>query len=279
MSLEVTPFEATSFSMSEARRIFLGMDVETSSTGGRRSRSVSRTRNRSRARFRSSRSRPPQRVRFNQNQRIGGFIGLENKFHDSSLMSKALSIATTAIGGELDPATANCFNGITIGDTESTRDGRKYTITSINFKGNLRIPKATNQSQLRDQGIAFLALVWDKQTNGSQLNSENVYTNPSNNLFGNTVPFRNLGFTKRFQVLWSRRFVMPQEIATYDGSNVEMSGSIRSFQAFIKKSIPVICTGNGSTVSVIGDNSIHLVGWANGIHILLDYNMRIRFMG
>ena len=63
------------------------------------------------------------------------------------------------------------------GDAYNQRDGSKITIKSILIQGSLYIPNQNDQTTCDFVPIVTIALVLDKQTNGSTLNSEDVYTN------------------------------------------------------------------------------------------------------
>ncbi len=222
-----------------------------------------------------------RRILSRLNRRTGGFIGLEKKFADTSIVSTAMSVSTDLTGGELDPATLLGLNSVAIGDTESTRDGRVMHMTNLVVKGQLRVAPKINTTAGQTQNRAFLALVLDTQTNGAQLNSEDVYVNPSGDALLNTRPVRNLQYIKRFRVLWSKELVLPIVSETYDGTNIETGGVSRSFQFFInwKKKIKTIFTGTTAVVGSIGDNSLHMIGFANSTDVLCDYNARLRFVG
>ena len=69
------------------------------------------------------------------------------------------------------------------GDAYNQRDGSKITIKSILIQGSLYIPNQNDQTTCDFVPIVTIALVLDKQTNGSTLNSEDVYTNLQVNHF------------------------------------------------------------------------------------------------
>ncbi len=215
------------------------------------------------------------------NRRSGGFIGLENKFLDMSVVDKTIGNATAWTGGEADPTTLDCLNAMATGDTESTRDGRVIHLTSLFMKGNVRRPTQVDQTTGSTASNCFLALVLDTQTNGAQLDSENVYVNPGSDVTTNSMPFRNLQYSKRFRILWSKRIVMPQQVQVYDGTNIENGSSQRQFNIFHKfrRPMKVTFTGVTGTVGVIGDNSLHFVAMCNTTVLKLDYNARLRFKG
>lgn len=72
-----------------------------------------------------------------KNARTGGLLGVETKYFDISLILTALTTPTDASGGEIDPATILCLNGVPQGDTASSRDGFKIAMKSIQIEGRI----------------------------------------------------------------------------------------------------------------------------------------------
>ncbi len=230
---------------------------------------------------RVTRSRPkfssrPRGVVALANPRTGGMMGVELKFHDAT--KAATTLPGSNSGGEMDPTTANCLNGIGQGDTESTRDGRKYIIKSIHVQGTIVRPVAANNTAYPGQALGWIALVWDKQSNGAQLNSEDVYTGTETEF-----PFRNLQFESRFKVLRFMKYNFSSPEASFDGTNIESGAQSKPFEWNVRMSTPVTTTGTGATISSISDNSYHVIGGANSASAPLNgqisYNSRVRFVG
>lgn len=214
------------------------------------------------------------------NYRTGGFLGIEYKFVDQT-KGATLLVATNS-GAEIDPATNNCLNAVPVGDTESARDGRKYTITGCHIRGVLYRQNRNGQTEGGDANFVTLALVLDTQTNGAQAQSEEVFTIPSGGVA--SLPFQNLQNSQRFKVLWKRTIVVPAGNIAYDGTDMEAAGTAVPFSIDKPLKTIVNCTGTGATVADIADNSLHLIAFAdvsaanaNGIEI--KYNSRVRFVG
>lgn len=219
-----------------------------------------------------------------KNVRTGGLLDVEVKFRDHSLVGSALQAPTDASGGEYDPGTFLCLNGVAQGDTASTRDGAQISMRSIEIEGVVTCPAQTNQTAVEYAPSIFLALVLDTQTNGAQLNSEDVYANPGANAITAAYPVRNMSNTERFKVLKRWKFRMPVPAVTYDGTNIEQSGVQMPFRCF--KNLGGLKTKwvTGNTDGVVGgivDNSLHLIGWCNdtGMAPSVSYNSRLRFVG
>lgn len=227
---------------------------------------------------------PDSQVKRILNTRTGGYLGMELKFRDYGY-NAAIATASDCTGGEADPFEA-CLNGISQGDGQSNRDGRKYTIKSVNVKGTVRITAQTNETTAITVPSIFIALVQDKQTNGAQLNSEDVFVNPSAQTGTAAAPFVNLEFQSRFNILktvhLSSKDFAGNASAAYDGTNLEYQGCFADFSLYKAFSgLQVTCTGTTGNIASIMDNSLHIIAFSTNSDMtpLLTYNSRVRFMG
>ncbi len=215
--------------------------------------------------------------------RTADLLGLETKYYDSFLVAGAIAASTDGSGGELDPSSGIMLNTITQGDGEKQRDGRKATMLSIHVKGTIEVPSQLNQVALDTQGVVFLALVLDKQTNGAQLNSEDVFSNPSGDARTISEVMLNLSFRQRFDVLKTFRSPLVQPRVVYDGTNLEQAGVHLPFEMYHGFGDGLATLYNGTTESVtnITDTSLHLVGFVSNSSLVptVTYNSRLRFRG
>lgn len=215
-------------------------------------------------------------------------LSVEKKFFDSSRSVVALTAPTNAAGGEVDPATLACLNCPAQGDGETQRDGRQISMHSINIRGVVNVASQNNQIAGDTIPDVFIALVLDRQTNGAQLASEDVFSNPGGSSLLATSPFRNLEWTKRFRVLKTVK-ISAQEFAgsiqpVFDGTNIEQQGSMVPFSMYydLKGMKTNFLTGQTSSViAAVADNSLHVVAYASNLSTTptLLYNARLRFTG
>jgi len=220
------------------------------------------------------------------NARSGGYLGLERKFLDTSRAAINLTAPTNAAGGEVDPATDLCLNGMQQGSGESNRIGRKATLLNITVRGNVRLPARADVPANTELPCIMVALVLDKQTNGAQLASENVFTNPSADARLATQPFRNLEYNERYQVLKTVK-INAQDWGTmatgYDGSgDPDSNGSNYQFTMYCDlKRLVTQYVDNTGVINDIVDNSIHMIAYTNNVGMApaLSYNARLRFVG
>jgi hypothetical protein len=211
-----------------------------------------------------------------------GFLGIEKKFYDTSTSTSTPSTASALTGGECDPAEGT-LSAPAQGDGPSDRDGKKILITSVQVNGIVfHAPiNSTNSGTAAPQGY-FIALVLDTQTNGAQLNSEDVFVNPSANVTLNAHPLRNMLQSSRFRVL--KKWVLKPEVSPYsfDGTNWSTAGMELPFECYLKTNIEANFTaGVTADVSNVVDNSLHVVAFADNPDItpVMRYNARIRFVG
>lgn len=222
------------------------------------------------------------------NGRTGGYVGLEKKFFDSSAGANAIVATTDASGGEEDPFGQNCLNCPAQGDGESERDGRQIAMDSINIKGVVSIAAQADQTAGDVVPDVFIALVMDKQTNGTQMNSEDCFANPGGDAFLAAQPFRNLEYQQRFTVLKTVH-ISSQRIAgaiqpVYDGTNIEQQGVTVPWSMYVKlngKKVNFISGQTSSVVAAIADNSLHVIAYASSTSMnpAITYASRLRFMG
>ncbi len=213
------------------------------------------------------------------NVRTGGFMGLERKFKDYEV--SADSFTTVWAGGEMDDGTALSLSAVAQGDGEDQRDGRVYTIHSVHIRGYVELSSLEDSVSPINDVIARIALVWDTQTNGAQLNAEDVYLTTSAGKDVNS--FRNLQESKRFIVLKEKTMTLKAYGQTNAGAqNLYTNGAVRihfKINKAFKNGIKVRCKGTTATVASISDNSLHLIGTANATTVVLNYESRIRFTG
>lgn len=254
------------------------MAASSSTYYGKRKRSMSSTSRKSRP----SGARSNARAVIARNPRIGGYLGIENKFIDYEYPYTA--IANKWAGGEADPATVNSISAIAAGDGESNRDGRKCTLTSVHIRGDIRFIPASSVSTAQRPSVACVVLVLDTQTNGSQLNAEDVMFEPNDDAL-QAHAFTNLQYSKRFKIL-HRQVVKLETIAASSpalapsGTGYPM-GNITNFEINKKLDIPVIFNGTTASVSSITDNSLHVIAVTSSeeADTQLQYVSRVRFVG
>lgn len=217
-----------------------------------------------------------------RNIRTAGFLGVEKKFYDTSFTDAAISAATDATGAEMDPTAGQGALSVPAqGDTASSRDGKKILMKYLEIKGQITMGNQSAQSAA-DPGVsAFLAIVLDTQTNGAQLNSEDVFSNTGAQATTNATPLRNLLFGPRFKVLKSDTFIFDTPNMAGTAGAFLQPGRVQTFSWYIPlKNIPVnFNAGTTASVANVIDNSLHVIAYCNVAIVTLSYNARLRFIG
>jgi len=217
-----------------------------------------------------------------RNLRTGGLLGIERKFLDTSKGSTALTAPTDAAGGEFNP-TSGCLSAPAQGDGPTNRDGNKIVVQSCLVQGVIQVLAQADQGSADTSANVLIALVQDTQTNGAQLDSESVFTNPSASGILATSPNRNMSFTQRFKVLKMKRIQLRVPSLTFDGTNIEQSGFHTPFKLSWKGMMPVTFTTGSTTEDIanVTNNSLQIVAYCSSTTLgpTLLYNSRVRFVG
>ncbi len=208
----------------------------------------------------------------------GRFVDMENKFIDYETDNDAF--ATT--WATMEDGTAMCISSTLVGDNESNRDGRVYHINSIHIRGNVSYSSAESEVAPASDAVTRICLVWDKQTNGAQLTATDVMDGGQTR---DWLAFRNLHFTKRFQILMDKTIRIPvANTVTNEGAiNLFANGSSWtmpfSYNHVFKKPVKVICKATTAVVTSVVDNSFHVIGVGTTVNASLHYQSRVRFSG
>lgn len=221
------------------------------------------------------------------NARTGGYLGKELKFYDTSYnMSNIPQVPATAspTGLEVDPNTVNCISAPAQGDGEENRDGNRIVIKSGFVEGNITLANTVGTTTPPESHFGFVAVVLDKQSNGAQLNSEDVYHNQTAANDGADCLLRNLQYSSRFRVLAVHKFRFSDiDFVRVGATNFDIASSSKHFRLAFKGPIPVQFKGGATAAGVSGvaDNSIHVLAGVNSLQcdVGLTYNARIRFQG
>lgn len=219
------------------------------------------------------------------NMRTGGFLGKELKFYDTSLVGSALVTNNDAASCEFDPATVLCLSAPAQGDGESDRDGNRFIVKSCYVNGQIVCAQQADQTAADGTTWTVLYLVQDKQSNGAQLNSEDVFKNIGASTTTGACVMRNLQYSSRFRILDSVKVVFDRSAPmTYDGTNIEQGGMLKTFKLSWKGNMPVQIKAGATSAGVAGvaDNSIHVLAFTyqpSPLAASLSYTSRIRFVG
>lgn len=242
--------------------------------GGGRSRARSRSaRSQSRApRRRRLNSAPPRRGIQSKNLRIGGILGREVKWTDRQASSTAVPQSWNIIGPEL--------TGVAQGTARYQRIGRVASPMKLLIQGTVTF----GSEPIRDW--CKLAIVWDKQVNGTTLNPADVYTNfldgPGLNVVDADNRYnvqRDLEWTQRFTVL--RDMTITNHIGGFGGTLDQSLASPIPFSFYINLPEKYVTnySDTGSSISDIVDNSLHMIAVCNNTGVTMRFVSRMKYIG
>lgn len=206
----------------------------------------------------------------------------ERKYFDSEVsQGTVLSSTSSWAGMEFDPVTLNTLFAPVTGDDFNNRTGRKVQVIAIKIKGYISAAAQANQAAGDNAANIRIILVQDQQTNGAQLNSEDVITSGAASSAINM--FQNPAFFGRFRVLKDKNLFLQSPSMTYDGTNIEQAGVVKAFKMQVKFQKPVVVhfnSTNGGTVADIVDNSFHIIMNSTSIQLApeLFYKCRTTFI-
>ncbi len=249
------------------------------------SRSAAQARGR---RFAASRRRARQyrypRRSYRRNSATMGFLGIETKFYDTNLNAAVITAPTDSTGGEHDPSASSMISTPVRGDSEQNRDGKQIAIKNCTIKGVINVPTAELAGNSLTASKVYVALVLDTQTNGAQLNSEDVYINKGATALMNSNLHKNLLFMNRFRILKTQTFDMTaQTLSHFAVDSFSYNGVTKCFNWFVPMGGLKVSFNAGTTADVANviDNSLHIIAFCTNVAgaPTLSYNSRIRFVG
>lgn len=201
----------------------------------------------------------------------------EMKYYDTERAVVAISSSADWTGTEYDPNTTNEASPVSnplglfqpkVGSGINQRIGKSCKLMSLKIRGAVTCAKQGDQTATDNPTIVRIALVWDQQTNSSQCQGEQVFTDPTTAAASMAIhAYQNIDNFGRFRVLKDKMLTIQNPNAAYDGTNVEQQGLTRLFKMnikFGKEGIPVRFNAtNGGTVADVVDNSFHIIANAN----------------
>ena len=203
----------------------------------------------------------------------------DNHYFDTERTVTAITSVTTSWAGtEYDPNTSAmlCLFAPVIGDDIFNRTGRKVFVKNIRINGQLSYAAQANET-IPQGGVLIRVIVYqDKQTNIAQSQGEDVI---SSGAASDAIHmYQNVNNIGRFRVLKDKYFQFNQDTVSWDGTNMERDGQIKTFKMNLKinqrlnpfsSSSRTILVDehqwvtynatNGGTVADVVDNSFHLI--------------------
>lgn len=200
-----------------------------------------------------------------------GALSVEKKWvdvvPDTSPSPQKLFNGALGVGKHL-----SLLNGIATGSGASNRIGRNIRIVSIQLKGSIWGIMPTESNRVR------VMIIVDTQSNNTACDIVQVLSGGAN-----AFSFINLNYRDRFRVLMDESFTLGFVDTVGDPpSGVTVSPCTCTVDKYIKTSIDVTYSSNGSDIGAISTNSVYVLSCA-GINGTADtayswyWNARLRY--
>ncbi len=188
---------------------------------------------------------------------------VEKKFHD-------IDVNDTVISGGGTIQNTGSINLIAQGVTESTRVGRKCTITDIMWRWQLKLPAATSATNTVDE--VRLIMYLDKQANGATAAVADLLETTT--IHG----FNNLSNSGRFRILYDERIAMKAGGgAAPSGAAFVFSEGIKIGSFYKKCNIPIEFSDVAGALTEIRSNNLGVLVLSDEGLCELDSSVRLRF--
>jgi len=202
----------------------------------------------------------------------------EMKYSDQNIGALALSACTGAwpAGAMKDPGGTLNLCSPAVGAAITERIGREIKIHTIKIRGIFAVPAQVVQGTADNATVIRWLLVWDQQTNATQMTALQLMANDGINAFQS---LENFG---RFKVLKDKRVTIGN--ANLAGSpttaDLVQSGIRIQFKCNYRFKVPISVRFNaaaGGAITSIVDNSFHFIACANDIGIAptVEYVSRV----
>lgn len=204
----------------------------------------------------------------------------EMKYFDTTKGPTGLVASTNWTGTELDPATYNTLLAPTVGSAINQRVGREVKVHKVKVRGYFTAGAQVDQTAADGPCYIRLLLVQDTQTNASQMQGEDVMDGSSGAAALAPTAFQSLANFGRFRVLKDKVILLQNPNMSYDGTNIEQFGLVKTFKMTCRFKKPVSVrfnATNGGSVADIVDNSWHIIGTCNSTALVpqINYSARV----
>jgi len=179
-----------------------------------------------------------------------------------------------------DPTTGTLFAPV-VGAAINQRIGKACNVLKIKITGTISCPAQSNQIIGDAASRIRLLLVQDLQTNATQCTGTQVMTSWTQPLQA-VEGFQNIDNFGRFKVLKDKTIIMQNPNSSWDGTNIEQAGLMRTFKMTVRFRNPVnvrFNATNGGTIADIVDNSFHIIANTNSLDLApyVSYVSRVCF--
>lgn len=203
----------------------------------------------------------------------------EMKYFDTRVNQNPIPAQADWQATEQDPATFNTLCVPQVGAGINQRIGKAINVHKIKIHGYVELPSFQTQVSGLIGPVIRLLLVQDLQTNGTQMQGEQVMT-PDTTTRNAVCAFQNIDNFGRFRVLKDKTLVLqdPNLVEDNVAPSWTANGKASPFKWTIlfKKPVQVRFNAtNGDTIADIVDNSFHVLANCSTGSLVLNYNCRV----
>ncbi len=203
--------------------------------------------------------------------RTSGFYGRysaptgELKFFDSNLDD-----AVVDTGG----AVTDSINKIAQGTTESNRDGRKCTVTSVHWRYELSLPEADALATPNASDAVRVIMYVDKQANGAAIAVLDLLQT------ADYQSYYNLANSSRFRVLMDKTHQINYKTLASDGAAVVSSSQVlQEYSKNCQVRLPLEFSDTTGAITEIRSNNVGILLISRNGIAGLNSKLRVRFRG
>lgn len=191
--------------------------------------------------------------------------GGEMKFHDIDVDDAVVDAAGTI-------QNAGTINIIPQGDTEKTRNGRKCTITVVQWRYEITLPEVDAAATPSEPDQVRVMLYVDHQCNGATAAVLDILETT------NYQSFRNLAQGNRFTILMDKTHTLNYAgMASDEAAKVSQASVHRNYSFYKKCKIPLEFSGNTGAIGEIRSNNIGVCLISHGGGAGFASKIRLRF--
>ncbi len=197
--------------------------------------------------------------------RTGGYYGRETKFHDVDLDD-----AVVANTGAVTPS----INLIPQGVTEIQRDGRKCTITKIQWRCRVQLPETDAAADPAQGDTLRMIMFLDKQANGATAATLDFLESTD------FQSYKNLANSSRFWTIFDKTVSINYAGLASDGAGVVSQAKVTRNYSFFKKCvIPLEFDSTTGAITEIRSNNIGVLLISENGVVGFGSKIRLRFQG
>lgn len=201
--------------------------------------------------------------------RTGGYYGRFNgidgelKFHDVDLND-----AQVAANGVV----TDSINLIAQGITESTRNGRKCTIKTLQWRYRITLPELVDQATPGNPTQVRIIVYVDHQCNGATAAVLDILET------ADIHSFRNLSNSQRFTILMDKQHVLNYLSMAGDGAGTTAQAFVfREYTWYKKCNIPLEFNSTTGAITEIRSNNVGVILLSSDSIAGFDSKWRLRF--